>query len=379
MSTTRAAPKSRTKRAPTDAQGVATDRGSASANPPRRVPVPIDEERRAAPAAAAKARRGGKVVESPANGKRAKGQRQTKAMTKSKTTSKTNSKNGAEAGRAQGTRQKSAAKASAKPKLTARTADVHDLYQRSVQTPETDVAFLTRVFKKVRGRAPLHVREDFCGTAYFLSAWLRARPEHTGEGFDIDPDPVEWGLAHNFEGVVDRERRAEIHLADVRDPSTRPPDIRFAPNFSWMIFTERPVLLDYLRRAHRDLAEGGMFFLDIYGGSEAVEEMEDARPVEGGFTYVWDQVSYHPATGGYHCRIHFRFKDGSELRSAYDYRWRLWTLPELVDLLTEAGFQTVESYWEGTDPNGVDGNGIFRRSARGENCPAWVTYVVAHK
>jgi len=263
--------------------------------------------------------------------------------------------------------------------LTAKTADPMALYQLAVQSPDTDAAFLARVFKKLRGREATHLREDFCGTGYLMSAWLRKSASRTAEGFDIDPEPVSWGLAHNFDDVPDLGERCAFHLKDVREPSHRKPDIRTAPNFSWMIFTERNTMLDYFRRVREDLVDDGVFVLDIYGGPEAFDEMEEVRKVEGGFTYVWDQKSYEPATGAYHCRIHFRFKDGSELRSVFDYKWRLWTLPEVVDILRDAGFAEVESWWEGTDADGESGNGVFRRNGKGDNCPAWVTYIIAKK
>ena len=49
------------------------------------------------------------------------------------------------------------------------------------------------------------------------------------------------------------------------------------------------------------------------------------------------------------------------------------------DVLLEAGFDEVETFWEGTAEDGESGNGIYRRSRRGENCEAWVTYLVAYK
>jgi hypothetical protein len=261
--------------------------------------------------------------------------------------------------------------------FSAATSDPHELYQLAVQSPGVDAAFLAKLYKKLRGREARHVREDFCGTAYFISAWLRRHKENTAEGYDIDLPTVQWGREHNFEGLDGWTERTKLFIEDVRKPSERAPDIRFAPNFSWMIFTERAVLLDYFKQARADLAEGGLFVFDIYGGWESAEEMEEQRRIDAGFTYVWQQREYHPATGFYHCAIHFRFKDGSELRDVYDYRWRLWSLPEVVDILKDAGFKQVDSYWEGTDADEVSGNGIFKRDPRGENCPAWVTYVVA--
>lgn len=267
----------------------------------------------------------------------------------------------------------------AKPVYTAASADPHELYQLAVQSPGVDAAFLSKLFKKLRGREARHVREDFCGTAYFVSAWLRRHRDNTAEGYDIDADTIEWGKGHNFAGIAEWERRAELYVEDVRRPSRRRPDLRFAPNFSWMIFTERSVMVDYFRSVHADLAEDGLFVFDIYGGWEAAEEMEEKRRIDAGFTYIWQQKAYHPASGFYHCAIHFQFKDGSRLNNVYDYRWRLWTLPEVIDILKDAGFSRVDSYWEGTDPDGVSGNGVFKLDPRGENCPAWVTYVVAQR
>jgi hypothetical protein len=119
--------------------------------------------------------------------------------------------------------------------------------------------------------------------------------------------------------------------------------------------------------------------MDIYGGPESMEEMEEVRDIEEGFTYIWDQDEYWPASGNYSCFIHFQFKDGTELRKAFRYDWRLWSLLEIKDALEEVGFATVDTYWEGTDEDGENGNGIFRKSTKGENCLSWITYLVAYK
>jgi len=64
---------------------------------------------------------------------------------------------------------------------------------------------------------------------------------------------------------------------------------------------------------------------------------------------------------------------------AFSYRWRLWTLPEIRELLGEAGFRDVVVYWEGTDEETEEGNGEWEVSTRGEACPAWVAYLVGMK
>ncbi len=257
-------------------------------------------------------------------------------------------------------------------RYSAKTADKYVLYQKAVQSPETDIALIRRVFRGERGREPRHLREDFCGTALISAEWVRGHRENTAEGFDLDPEPLAWGLEHNCEGLD--LARLTLHQLDVRAPGRRRPDVRIAFNFSYWVFHERPTLLAYFRAARRSLAKDGLFLIDLYGGLDAPAELEERRRC-GGFTYVWDQHRYWPGTGEYTCFIRFEFPDGSELK-AFRYDWRLWSLCELRDLLVEAGFAKVERYFEGSGEKG-EGDGIFRRGTRGENCAGWLAYLAA--
>lgn len=263
-----------------------------------------------------------------------------------------------------------------KSRLSARSADKYDLYQRAVQAPEDDARFLARLFRRLRGRPARHLREDFCGTALLAATWIARHAQNTAEGFDIDPEPLEWGREHNFAPLGAAAQRMHFHQADVREKSLQRPDVRVAFNFSYCGLRTRAELLDYFRAARRDVARDGLFVLDVHGGPEIYEEMEEERPVEGGFTYVWEQGDFHPATGLTKRYISFEFRDGSELHRIFRYDWRLWTLPELKDALEEAGFSQVDSYWEGEGDDG-EGDGNFRKHARGDNCPAWIAYLVA--
>jgi hypothetical protein len=269
------------------------------------------------------------------------------------------------------------------PRYTARTADKHELYQLAVQSPEADLAFVLRHYRRERGREPLHLREDFCGTALLCATWVRGRADRTAEGFDLDPEPLRWGRARNLAPLGDAARRVTLHRADVRARGDRPADIRLAQNFSYSVFKRRDELLDYLRRVHRELPRDGLFALDVYGGTEATDEMEEERKVEEGFTYVWEQACYLPGTADYTCHIHFRFRDGSRLKRAFTYEWRLWTMPELKELLREAGFRDVRSYFEQSDDDDEgEGNGVYRRDETGRSCrdcAGWVAYILAFK
>jgi hypothetical protein len=274
-----------------------------------------------------------------------------------------------------------AASTARRPRLTARTADKYALYQNAVQDPTTDLAFLARAYRRWRGEAPRHFREDFCGTALLSTTWVGLDPTHTAEGFDLDPVPLAWGRAHNLSTLEPAARaRIVLHRRDARARGLRPADLRVAQNFSYNVFRERAEILEYFRAACRDLAKDGVFAMDHYGGYEATQELEESRRCDG-FTYVWEQEKYLPGTGEYHCHIGFKFRDGSRMRRAFSYVWRYWYLTELQDLLREAGFRGVHVYIEQSD-DGDEGNGEFKLDEQGStarDCAGIISYLVALK
>ena len=155
-------------------------------------------------------------------------------------------------------------------------------------------------------------------------------------------------------------------------------DVVLAMNFSYFLFTERTDLLDYFRAVHAGLLDDGIFFLDAYGGYDAPKVLQEERECDG-FTYIWDQATFNPIDSLMTCHIHFEFPDKSRMDQAFSYHWRLWTLPEIRELLLQAGFSEVTVYWEGTDEETGEGDGIYQPAEVGDADPGWVCYIVAGK
>ena len=264
-----------------------------------------------------------------------------------------------------------------KKRKQAREADKYDLYQRSVQETDPDLQLLTRIFKRHYNRPPRLLREDFCGSAAMATRWVEMHRENRAWGVDLDPEPLTWGRRHNV-GRLDPETAARIKLieGDVRMVGDEKVDVTIAFNFSWFILEKRAELLDYFRKARASLLPEGMLFLDAYGGADAHSTSEEERDCED-FTYVWDQHSFDPIHHRATNYIHFEFDDGSKLRKAFRYDWRLWSIPETRDLLDEAGFRHTEVYWEGTDHKTGEGNSIFSLKDKALDDPAWVAYIAA--
>jgi hypothetical protein len=280
------------------------------------------------------------------------------------------------------TRHKSSAKSARAKKQKkprkADTADKYELYEKSVQSTEFEYEFIDNNFKRIRGREAHLLREDFCGTAQMCCEWVRGRDDNCAIGVDLDLEVLNWSREHHIAALKPGQKdRVRLLQEDVRTVKTDPVDIVLAMNFSWQIFEQRDALRDYFSSVRDSLVEDGILFLDAFGGYEAYRELEE-KTKHKGFTYVWDQDSYDPITGHMVCHIHFHFNDGSKIKKAFTYEWRLWSLPELKEVLLDAGFSNVTIYWQGWDEDD-EPNGIFEPASKGEADPGWVCMISAEK
>ena len=268
--------------------------------------------------------------------------------------------------------------------LMADLADPHVLYEKSVQSQDFDLPFFAEYFENYTGR-PLHLlREDFCGTAALSAHFVTQHPKNHAVGVDLDWPTLNWGMKHHVSLLpVDQQNHLTLIHGNVLDHHSSQVQLAVALNFSYMIFKDRPTLRQYFKRAKESLQPGGMFILDIWGGSESQVLQEEPRDIDnpeddgiGDFTFIWDQDAFDPTT--YFCtmRMHFTFQDDSEMRNAFVYDWRMWTMPEVMELMNEAGFRDVHFLWEGTNRKTNEGTGTYHRVEKGEADLAWVTYIV---
>ena len=175
-------------------------------------------------------------------------------------------------------------------KYTAKTADKYALYQRAVQSAEQDIEFLFDTYKSLRNKEPKHFREDFCGTCLLSANWVKQGSDFTTESYDIDPEPLSWGLENNLKPLGASMSRVVQYQEDARNPSRQAPDVRCAQNFSYWVFKTRADMLKYFSGVQADLADDGVFVIDLHGGPESMQELEEETEMDDeSFTYVWDQ------------------------------------------------------------------------------------------
>ena len=260
--------------------------------------------------------------------------------------------------------------------------DKYDFYRRAVQSPDVDVLFLRDTYKELKKTEPTSLREDFCGTFAISCEWAKLSPKYRSFGVDLDPEPIAYGKEHYFSKLSTSEQeRVTIREANVLQPGVPKTDIVAAMNFSHYIFKDRLAMKSYFQTILATLNPGGIFVADSFGGPACQKPTRDVIKHKG-FNYIWEQKSYDPVSCEALFYIHFHVKDrkGKITRhlKQFSYDWRMWSILELRELMLESGFKQTHVYWEGTTRSG-SGNGVFTRTEQGEECEAWVAYVVGEK
>jgi SAM-dependent methyltransferase len=239
--------------------------------------------------------------------------------------------------------------------------DRFDLYERAVTSPER----LARFLQAVHGKGPRVLGEDFSGTAALARAWVRLGPRHRAVAVDKDP------------AALARAKGDRVHVVrrDVMQAKDRC-DVIAATNFPICYWHSRATLIAYLGHVRSRLKPRGVFAADLYGGSDAfktgskvVRHRRDGRI----FEYTWEQREADPISGRVLNAIHFR-TGGRTLRDAFVYDWRLWSIPELSEAMSEVGFQPVDVYDSLGDAIDQRGNAFVRPATRLDD--PFVVYVV---
>jgi hypothetical protein len=262
--------------------------------------------------------------------------------------------------------------------------DKHRLYQLSVQDPEHDAKLYLEMASCLRPevlepRSPLIFREDFCGSFALSCAWTKLSPFHFALALDLDDQPLAYGRKKNLSRLKPQDRpRVKVMKKNVMSVTRPKADFIVAGNFSLFYIKEREALLKYLRCAYQSLTSGGLLFLEVVGGEGFTKKMIERKTISlpngEKFTYTWQQRGYDPLSQEATYSIHFKLPDGTQLKDAFTYDWRLWNIRELREALLEAGFDQTHVFWE--DEKAPAG---YRPMEKGTDDPVWIAYVVGER
>ena len=263
------------------------------------------------------------------------------------------------------------------------TADKFVCYQKAVQSPDVDVEFFEQAYKEAYGKDPMSLREDFCGAFAVCCEWAKSNEKRTAVGVDLCPTTLQWGRDNNLAQLnSSQQMRVAVYEQDVRTLSESKSDILTAQNFSFWFMKTRAEVIEYFKFARENLNDQGVMVMDMMGGEETyIEDRTEKRTIEkgkNGFSYHWHQAKFNPVNSHATFYIHFKFADGSKMKRAFEYNWRVWTIPEVREMLEEAGFSKSLVYWETEDEDGED-TGEWEANEEAPSHPSWICYIVGVK
>jgi len=269
------------------------------------------------------------------------------------------------------------------PATSLRPFDKHLYYLNSVQDPRGNMVFLRTIYMDQRGHVPrdLTLREDFCGTFANSCAWVVLAPGFVAHGLDLDPEPLAYGKEKYLPALKpEQQARLSVSQGDVLTAPLAQADVVAALNFAACFFHTRKLLMQYATRVLESLKPGGLVVFDLLGGPFYEEANEHETEIEDPeeFSYFFEEGDFDPLNRLATFRIHYKRKGEPKRKDLFVYTFRLWTPPELKELLLDCGYSDVRYYWEGTGPDG-DGNDVWTDSPSGEGCDTWHAYIVALK
>ena len=187
-------------------------------------------------------------------------------------------------------KHKDATAQAAKPTM-AEQADIHELYELSVQNVEHEVEFLQTTFRRFADGRPTVARR-------FLRHRQRGLPVgKAGRGLPGDWRRHRCGSSSTGDGKIASEscpraiRRASADRIRCHDGRNAAGRHRRGLQFQLSSFQNTRQLAQLFQRAHAALKDDGVFFVDMFGGSEAQEETKE-KTKHKGFTYVWHQANF---------------------------------------------------------------------------------------
>jgi SAM-dependent methyltransferase len=276
--------------------------------------------------------------------------------------------------------------------------DTLELYRWAVQDPEIHAEVLRIMYEELNaGRRPDVLHEDFAGTAADSVAWVALQVGRRAVAVELDGPTVAWAKRRAERILGALAQNVEFITGNVLEIRPSPAaDIITALNYSVLYFRDGITLARYLSNAHLRLAPGGLLVLNLFGGAAATQPRSERHlvkpkplfPTEAAapaFEYVWEQRAYNADTSRLDCRIHFDVPDPArpggvrEVRDAFRYDWRLWSVHEVIHALHSAGFEKVEVWRHTYDP--LEGPaGLFLGPvpiAELDALDHWSAYVVA--
>jgi hypothetical protein len=143
---------------------------------------------------------------------------------------------------------------------TASLIKKYKMYQAAVQDPHQQIRTFKKAFCDNFDYEPLVLKEDFSGTFWISSEWVKLGAHKVASAIDLSKEVLDVGRVLHYDKLSSpQKKRLHIYQQDVSAPGKIKADIVAGCNFSFFIFRERQKLLNYFKGAKASLKKNGIF------------------------------------------------------------------------------------------------------------------------
>src|SRR5687767_5912351 len=104
--------------------------------------------------------------------------------------------------------------------------DRYAYYEASVMDAVEFARLASMFYVDLRGKKPLHMREDFCGTFLNAVEWVKQSAKHTAIALDLDEKPLRYGRKHHLTRLKPGDRkRVKVLKQNVMSVTKPPADV----------------------------------------------------------------------------------------------------------------------------------------------------------
>jgi hypothetical protein len=160
-------------------------------------------------------------------------------------------------------------------------------------------------------------------------------------GMDYDFETIQWGMENNVNNMQsgsDRVKLIQQNVLDAYDPNEKF-DIICSLNYSHTLLNKRNDLVKYFKNVRNNISKG-VYVIDFFGGPHTYS---DHRHNNSSDNYVFIGKSMNITTNISLCSLNFKTIDNKYI-PLFSYNFRVYSLIELYEALSEAGFNEYKIF-----------------------------------
>lgn len=217
-------------------------------------------------------------------------------------------------------------------------AFLYDIIFRSRNT-EGEISYLDNVYDNLIEKSSPSIIDMGCGTGEHIE--MMTDYGYNCIGIDLSFEMIKLSLLK----ILDNDSARVLHADDKYFNLDSPADGCFSVFSTFNHKLKRGTALEALRSYAQNLCKGGIFVLDVISPEKYRENMKrrEEEPIKGRHYEADISTSLSDSNiADVRENYHVRVNKYHEIEFTNDYKFRIYSKDELIDLLKESGYEIID-------------------------------------